>query len=94
LREKLKQFQTRLFAELCSAGSRYSHFQKFSLDGWAFLTFFSGNYGAKFSKNCKKGAKIYADGPSGGPDWGLRFVITPLFPTGGKPPARETSYAK
>jgi hypothetical protein len=34
-REKLKQFQTRLFAVLCSAGSRYSDFQKFSLDGWA-----------------------------------------------------------
>ena len=40
------------------------------------------------------GAKVYADGPSGGPDWGLRFVVTPLFPTGGKPPARETSYSK
>ena len=34
-REKLKQFQTRLFAVLCSAGSRYSDFQKFSLEGWA-----------------------------------------------------------
>src|SRR5437763_903985 len=34
-RDKLKQFQTRLFAVLCSAGSRYSDFQKFSLDGWA-----------------------------------------------------------
>ena len=30
------------------------------------------------------GAKYYAEGPSGGPDWGLRFVVTPLFPTGGK----------
>jgi hypothetical protein len=57
-REKLKQFQTRLFAVLCSAGSRYSDFQKFSLDGWPFLTFFSGNYGAEFSKNCKKGPTI------------------------------------
>jgi hypothetical protein len=27
------------------------------------------------------GAKVYADGPSGAPDWGLRFVLTPLFPT-------------
>jgi hypothetical protein len=53
-REKPKQFQTRLFAVLCSAGSRYSDLQKFSLEGWAILTFFSGNYGAKFSKNCKK----------------------------------------
>ena len=26
------------------------------------------------------GAKYYADGPSGGPDWGLRFAITFLFP--------------
>ena len=30
------------------------------------------------------GAKVYADGPSGGPDWGVRFVVTPLFPTGKK----------
>ena len=34
-REKPKQFQTGLFAVLCSAGSRYSDFQKFSSDGWA-----------------------------------------------------------
>ncbi len=26
------------------------------------------------------GAKYYADGPPGGPDWGLRFAITMLFP--------------
>lgn len=26
------------------------------------------------------GAKYYADGPSGGPDWGLRFAVTWLFP--------------
>jgi len=26
------------------------------------------------------GAKYYADGPSGGPDWGLRFAVTFLFP--------------
>jgi hypothetical protein len=30
------------------------------------------------------GAKVYATGPSGAPDWGLRFVVTPLFPTGKK----------
>jgi hypothetical protein len=30
------------------------------------------------------GAKIYAEGPSGAPEWGIRFVVTPLFPTGGK----------
>ena len=33
------------------------------------------------------GAKYYAEGPSGAPEWGLRFVITPLFPTGAKPSA-------
>lgn len=27
------------------------------------------------------GGKVYADGPSGAPDWGLRFTVTPLFPT-------------
>ena len=26
------------------------------------------------------GFKYYADGPSGGPDWGLRFAVTFLFP--------------
>jgi hypothetical protein len=30
------------------------------------------------------GAKVYAQGPSGAPEWGIRFVVTPLFPTGGK----------
>jgi hypothetical protein len=40
------------------------------------------------------GAKVYAEGPSGAPDWGLRFVITPLFPTGGKPAAEQSSFAK
>jgi len=34
-RDKLKQFETRLFAVLCSAGFRYSDFQKFSLEGSA-----------------------------------------------------------
>lgn len=39
------------------------------------------------------GAKAYAEGPSGAPEWGIRFVVTPLFPTGGKPSAsaHETS---
>jgi hypothetical protein len=31
------------------------------------------------------GAKVYAEGPSGAPEWGIRFVATPLFPTGTKP---------
>ncbi len=39
------------------------------------------------------GAKVYADGPSGAPDWGLRFVVTPLFPTA-KPTAVRTTSAK
>lgn len=32
------------------------------------------------------GGRYYADGPSGAPEWGVRFVITPVFPTS-KPPA-------
>lgn len=36
------------------------------------------------------GGKYYTEGPSGAPEWGLRFVVTPLFLTGGKPaPASE-----
>ncbi len=30
------------------------------------------------------GGRYYAEGPSGAPEWGIRFVVTPLFPTGGK----------
>jgi hypothetical protein len=26
------------------------------------------------------GARYYAEKPNGGPDWGLRFVVTFLFP--------------
>jgi hypothetical protein len=40
------------------------------------------------------GGKVYADGPSGAPEWGLRFVVTPLFPTGGRPAAHQSSSAK
>jgi hypothetical protein len=29
------------------------------------------------------GGRYYADGPAGAPDWGVRFVVTPVFPTGG-----------
>ena len=39
------------------------------------------------------GVKYYADAPEGGPDWGVRFIVTPLFPTA-KPkpgPMTETS---
>ena len=31
------------------------------------------------------GGRYYAEGPSGAPEWGLRTVITLLFPTGGTP---------
>jgi len=38
------------------------------------------------------GVKYYAESPQGGPDWGVRFIVTPLFPTGKKPgPVLETS---
>jgi hypothetical protein len=40
------------------------------------------------------GGKVYADGPSGAPAWGIRFVVTPLFPTGKKPAAQQTASAK
>jgi hypothetical protein len=29
----------------------------------------------------------------GNADWGLRFVVTPLFPTGSKPAIHQASYA-
>lgn len=41
------------------------------------------------------GARVYAEGPTGNADWGLRFTIQPLFPTGSKPAsASQSSYAK
>jgi hypothetical protein len=30
------------------------------------------------------GGRYYMEGPSGAPEWGLRFVVTPLFPTGAR----------
>jgi hypothetical protein len=33
------------------------------------------------------GGKYYAEGPSGAPEWGIRFVVTPLFPTAKPKPA-------
>ena len=30
--------------------------------------------------NLQLGYRYYAEGPSGGPDWGLRFAVTFLFP--------------
>jgi len=35
------------------------------------------------------GGRYYAEGPSGGPQWGVRFVITPLLPTGGSPQRKK-----
>ncbi len=40
------------------------------------------------------GGKVYAEGPSGGPEWGLRFTVTPLFPEGSTPPVSHTTNAK
>jgi hypothetical protein len=40
------------------------------------------------------GGRYYAEGPRGAPDWGLRFVITPLLPAGGRPSAQEAPSAK
>ena len=40
------------------------------------------------------GGRVYADGPSGNADWGLRFVVTPLFPTARKPAVKQSSSAK
>lgn len=40
------------------------------------------------------GVKYYAEAPEGGPDWGVRFIVTPLFPTGGKPATPRSSFAK
>ena len=37
------------------------------------------------------GGRYYAEGPSGAPEWGLRTVITLLFPTGGMPKVRTAS---
>ena len=50
----------------------------------------------KFPVQFTVGGRYYAEGPSGAPEWGLRFVITPLFPTGARPEAAGDgkSYAK
>lgn len=33
--------------------------------------------------NFQVGARYFAEGPDGAPDWGMRFTITPLFPASG-----------
>jgi hypothetical protein len=41
------------------------------------------------------GFKVYAEAPSGTPDWGIRFTVTPLFPTGGgHQSAPQAKYSK
>jgi hypothetical protein len=41
------------------------------------------------------GGKYYADSPRYGPDWGVRFNLTLLYPTGGRPePVERTGFPK
>src|SRR5205809_2469421 len=41
------------------------------------------------------GGKYYADSPRYGPDWGVRFALTLLYPTGGRPePIEKTGFVK
>lgn len=40
------------------------------------------------------GGRYYAEGPDGAPEWGLRFAVTPLFPTGKKPAPAEVGLSK
>ena len=41
------------------------------------------------------GLKYFAESPQGGPDWGVRFIVTPLFPTGKpKPGPMAETFAK
>jgi hypothetical protein len=44
----------------------------------------------KLPVSLQLGARYYPEAPRTGPDWGLRFVITPLFPTS-KPPSHPAS---
>jgi hypothetical protein len=37
------------------------------------------------------GGKYYADSPRYGPDWGVRFALTLLYPTGRHPESIETT---
>jgi hypothetical protein len=40
------------------------------------------------------GGRYYADGPSGAPEWGLRFTVTPVFPESHAAPAHAKGNAK
>lgn len=40
------------------------------------------------------GARYYAEGPSGAPEWGLRFVVTLVLPEGGSIPPAATPDGK
>ena len=48
----------------------------------------------KMPVNLALGVKYYAEAPEGGPDWGVRFTVTPLFPTAKPKAAPQPSYAK
>ena len=42
------------------------------------------------------GGRYYAEGPSGAPEWGMRFVVTLVLPTGKHeaPPSDGKGFAK
>ncbi|HEY5891701.1 MAG TPA: hypothetical protein VIT91_00595 [Chthoniobacterales bacterium] len=40
------------------------------------------------------GGRYYAEGPSGAPEWGLRFVAAIVFPEDWRWPHPELSYTK
>jgi len=41
------------------------------------------------------GGRYYADSPRCGPDWGLRFIVTLLYPTARPPaPVERTGFVK
>ena len=50
----------------------------------------------KLPVSLSAGVRYYAEGSSSAPDWGVRFVVTPLFPLKPKPKriAGENSFAK
>jgi hypothetical protein len=50
---------------------------------------------AKQPLSLQIGGKYYADSPRYGPNWGVRFALTLLYPTGGRPePVEKTSFVK
>ena len=65
-----EKFQTRLFVVLCSAGSRYSDFQKFSLDGLGHFSPSSPGITGRSSQKTLK--KLQKKGPT------IAFQAAPL----------------